>query len=422
MTPKTIALIIFLVSYVLFIFKNDIRTQVAIVAAVLLILTGALTPIQAFHAVNWNVLGIFIGMLIVSSVFMESKVPAYMAEIVVSRVSRLALALLLICIITGFISAFLDNVSTVLIVAPFALSIAKKLKVDPTSMMIGIAVSSNLQGTATLIGDPPSMLLGGFAHMNFWDFFIYQGRPSIFFAVELGAIASFTVLYLIFRIHDRKINVRMIEKVKSWWPSVFLVMLILLLAGSSFVRTDFPYISGSLCLAFAFISLIWRSFFWGTSAMKKLSSLDWDTSLFLAAVFILVGSMSVTGWVDAFASSLSTLIGTNVFLGYTVIVFFSVFVSALIDNIPFLAAMLPVAMTMSAHLGIKPSLFLFGLLIGSCLGGNITPIGASANIVACGILKKEGHKVSFGRFFRIGFPFTMAAVIVAYLFIWFVWK
>jgi Na+/H+ antiporter NhaD/arsenite permease-like protein len=139
-------------------------------------------------------------------------------------------------------------------------------------------------------------------------------------------------------------------------------------------------------------------------------------------VFILVGSITLTGWIDIISEFLSNLVGKNIFLGYTLIVFISVFISAFVDNVPFLAAMLPVAVSMSQRLDINPSLFLFGLLIGASLGGNITPIGASANIVACGLLKKEGYHIKFGEFAKIGLPFTLAAVTAAYLFVWFVWK
>ena len=156
--------------------------------------------------------------------------------------------------------------------------------------------------------------------------------------------------------------------------------------------------------------------------LHGIKKLDWDTTIFLMAIFVLVGSITLTGWIDVFSRFLAGLVGQNIFLGYTMVVFLSVFLSAFIDNVPFLAAMLPVAISMSAQLGINPALFLFGLLIGTSIGGNITPIGASANIVACGILKKEGHEVNFGDFIKIGLPFTLAAVIPAYLFIWLVWR
>jgi len=197
--PKVVSLTLFIMAYVLFVFLPHRRTIVAVCGAALTVLAGAISFKEAFWAINWNVMGILVGMLVVADVFMESRVPAYLAEIIVDRAKNTAWAILAICALTGFISAFVENVATVLIVAPIALSLARKLQINPVKMMIAIAISSNLQGTATLIGDPPSMLLGGFAKMNFMDFFFYHGKPSIFFAVELGAIVSFVVLYLIFR-------------------------------------------------------------------------------------------------------------------------------------------------------------------------------------------------------------------------------
>lgn len=156
--------------------------------------------------------------------------------------------------------------------------------------------------------------------------------------------------------------------------------------------------------------------------MSGLKKLDWDTTFFLVGIFIIVGGISFTGWIEVLADYLAGLVGANIFLGYTAIVFISVILSAFIDNVPFLAAMLPVAIIMADKLQVNPSLFLFGLLIGTSLGGNITPIGATANIVASGLLKKEGYPVKFTEFMKIGIPFTIAAVGASYLFVWFIWR
>lgn len=420
--PKIVSLTVFLLAYLLFVFLPRRRTIVAVCGAALTILLGAISLKEAFWAINWNVMGIFVGTLVVADIFMESRVPAFLAEVIVDKAKNTAWAILAICALTGFISAFVENVATVLIVAPIALALAKKLQIKPVKMMIAIAISSNLQGTATLIGDPPSMLLGGFAKMNFMDFFFYQRKPSIFFAVEIGAIASFAVLYFIFRTHRQKTELVAVEKVKSWFPTYLLVLLIILLAGSSFFDTGFSFVAGALCMVFAIISILWEKLANKGSIIEGVKSLDWDTTFFLMGVFILVGAITITGWIETISISLSNLIGENIFLGYTLLVFIAVFVSAFVDNVPFLAAMLPVAISMSQRLGINPSLFLFGLLIGASLGGNITPIGASANIVACGLLKKEGYHVKFREFAQIGLPFTLVAVTAAYLFVWFVWR
>ena len=422
MHPTILSLFIFILAYVFFVIKSDKRSYIAVASALLLVLFGVLRPSQAFFAINWNVMGIFVGTLVISEIFIESKVPAFLAEFIVNKSKNTAWAILSICLLTGFISAFIENVATVLIVAPIALSLAKRLKINPVNMIIAIAVSSNLQGCATLIGDPPSMLLGGFAKMNFMDFFFYKGKPSIFFAVELGAFVSFLMLCNIFSHHRKKVDIHLSQERHDWIPSIMLVVLIVLLALSSFIDKDFSYSAGILCMIFGFIALIYRRIVSNIPYTKTIKGLDWDTTMFLAGVFVLVGSVTQTGWIDRFSIFLSGLVGENIFMGYTVLVFMSILLSAFIDNVPFLAAMLPVAISISNRLGISPSLLLFGLLIGTSLGGNITPIGASANIVSCGLLKKEGYNVSFDQFMRIGIPFTLAAVIPAYLFIWVIWK
>jgi len=417
-----ISLLIFLLSYLLFVLLPKKRTIIAVLGAGLLVLTQAVSLKEALSSINWNVMGIFVGTLIVADVFMKSRVPAYLAELIVNKAKNTAWAILLICALTGFISAFVENVASVLIVAPIALTLAKKLQLNPIKMMIALAISSNLQGAATLIGDPPSMLLGGFAQMTFGDFFFYKGRPGIFFAVELGALLSFVVLYFIFRQHRDKEIIERVERFRSWIPTYLLIAMIFALAISSFFDPGFTYTAGVICMVFGIICALYETIGNKGSLIQGLKSLDWDTTFFLMGIFVLVGGLTFTGWIEKISAALSGLVGQSVFWGYTLLVFLAVLFSAFIDNVPFLATMLPVALSMSTKLGINPPLFLFGLLIGVSLGGNITPIGASANIVACGLLKREGYVVRFRDFLKIGFPFTLAAVLAAYLFIWYVWK
>jgi Na+/H+ antiporter NhaD/arsenite permease-like protein len=422
MPRSIISFILFILAYVLFVVFPGRRSLVAISAAGLLLITRVLSFPEAFGSVNWNVMGIFVGTLAVADVFMKSRVPAVIAEVIVDRAKNTAWAILLMCALAGFISAFVENVATVLIIAPIALALARKINLNPIKMMIAIAISSNLQGAATLIGDPPSMLLAGFTKMNFGDFFIYKGQPSIFFAVELGALVSFFVLMFLFRKERHKVKVISVEKVHSWVPTILLVVLIILLAASSFLDTGFTSVAGIICMIIGIISVAWERISNKGRVFELIKSLDWDTALFLVGIFIIVGSLTLTGWTDSLAQSLSNIIGGNIFFGYTLLVFISVIISAFVDNVPFLAAMLPVVGQMAYKLDVNPALFLFGLLIGASLGGNITPIGASANIVACGLLKKEGYKVRFKDFMKIGAPFTFTAVTAAYLFVWFVWK
>lgn len=421
MDKSVVALVLFIGAYVLFVLLPHKRSFAAIGAVILLLLSRTLSIPEALLAVNWNVMGIFVGMLFAADAFIKSRFPAYFAEVIVNRAKNTAWAILFICALTALISAFVENVATVLIVAPIALSLAKKLKLNPVNMIIAIAISSNLQGTATLIGDPPSMLLAGYSKMTFLDFFFYKGKPSIFFAVELGALTSFVVLYLAFRSHREKPTLLAVEKVKSWTPTVLLGLLIMALALSSFFDKEFRYLAGTLCMVFGLVMLFSETRFERGQLRGSLLELDWDTTFFLMGIFIIVESLTITGWVDAFSTFLSSLVGSNVFLGYATIVVGAVVFSAFVDNVPFLAAMLPVAGAMARNLSVDPSLFLFGLLIGASLGGNITPVGAAANIVACGLLKKEGYAVTFRDFGKISVAFTVAAVVPAALLVWFLY-
>jgi len=195
----------------------------------------------------------------------------------------------------------------------------------------------------------------------------------------------------------------------------------LTLAASSFVQNKPPYTIAAICITYGIIGLIWHEIKHKES-INLFKDLDWHTFFFLIGIFILVGSLSYNGVIDDIASFIIRHTSGNKFLAYTIIVWLSVLLSAFVDNIPYTVAMIPVAKLVAGSLGIEPWLLLFGLLVGTSLGGNITPIGASANVVACGLLKKRGHHVRFGDFVKIGLPFTLAAVGAAYLFLWFVWR
>jgi Na+/H+ antiporter NhaD/arsenite permease-like protein len=418
---EIIPLVSFVLAYVLFVIQPHRRTWVAVIFSAGLLFCGAMAVPQAFWAIDWNIMGIFVGTLALANSFMDSRVPAYLAELIINRSRNTAWAILFICMMAAGISAFMENVATVLIIAPIALSLAKKIKINPTYMLIAIAIASNLEGAATLIGDPPSMLLASFAGLNFMDFFWYHGRPGIFFAVQLGALTSFAVLYWFFCRHTEKTAPAQVEKIVSLVPTALLCGMVAALIGSSFIKEGFQYAGGAICMLFGVAALVWDKFSIKKSIRKNIRGLDWETTFFLMGIFILVGGLTMAGWIDQLAVLLAGIIGQNVFFGYTLLVLFSILVSAFVDNVPFLATMLPVAMAMSQKLGVDPTVFLFGLLIGASLGGNITPIGASANIVACGALKREGYPVTFGKFAVLAVPFTIAAVVPAYLFIWFLW-
>ncbi len=423
MTKEWISLAVFVLCYVLFVFLPGKRSWVACAGGALLIATGVLTWQDAFFIkISWNVMGLFFGTLILAEIFMMSRVPAVMAEWLVDKAKSTRVAMLILCALAGVISMFVENVAVVLLLAPVALSLADKLKVSPVPLLIGIAVSSNLQGTATMIGDPPSMILAGYMRMGFWDFFAYEGRPGIFFAVQIGAVASLLVLAWLFRGHRTKSVLLAQEQARSWVPASLLGLLVVGLSFATLFDPDFKWFAGTYTLILGAIALVWFRVIARWGSLRKLAkTLDWDTTFFLIGIFVLVGGLSDSGWMDKLASGMVGWVGSNAALAFTVIVLFSVLVSGFVDNVPFLLVMIPVAQKVADQIGAPVPLLMFGLLIGACLGGNLTPIGASANVVTLGILKKSGYQVGFKEFMRIGVPFTVAAVVSACAFVWWVW-
>ena len=291
-------------------------------------------------------------------------------------------------------------------------------------MILSIAVSSNLQGAATLVGDTTSIMLGAYAHMDFLDFFWMNGRPGIFFAVELGAAATIPIMMFLFRKDKEPVSMKEMTPVQDYVPTVMLVIMVLALIIASFFKGKPEITNGVICMILAVVTMMLNL---GRGVEKDhilhaLGSIDLETLLLLTGMFVVIAGITNVGIIDDFAGWIVRVGGSNLFLLYTIIVWGSVLISAFVDNIPYVATMLPVLTAVTASMGITPYLLYFGLLCGATLGGNLTPVGASANIAAVGLLKQNGHEVSVKDFMRIGLPFTLAAVLAGYLFIGIVWR
>ncbi|MBQ9514376.1 MAG: anion permease [Clostridia bacterium] len=425
---KIFVLICFIITYILIIAfpkkKALISGVFALVLATSLLIFGKVGIIGLITSIDYNVVLMLVGIMITVGFFAGSNMPVLLADKLIEKMPNTILAVTTLCVLSGFISAFIDNVATVLMLAPIGIAVAKKVNVSAIPVIIGISVSSNLQGAATLVGDTTSIMLGSFANMSFFDFFFLNGKPSIFFAVELGALATIPVIIFLFRKNNNKLlfNAEKTEIV-SVVPTVIILLNILTLIVFSFIKDKWELTNGIICIFYAFVSLL----FWfvfikkGTGKVIK-GAVDYQTVLFLTFLFIIIFAVKTVGIIDDISEIFAKIGVDNVFLLYTVIVFGSVIMSAFIDNIPFVATMLPVISSLCLKVPtISPYLLYFGLLIGATLGGNITPIGASANVVGIGILNKEGYKVKNKDFYKIGIPFTLIAVIVGYLFIWFIW-
>ena len=423
-TSMIYAIILFAITYVLMLTFSKYRPYIALGSALIFIVSGMLPPEKIIESIDFNVLLMIAGTMGLVKLFIDSKMPALLADLVMSKVPNVQIAAVALSLFAGIISAFVDNVATVLMVAPVALEICKKLKTNPVPFIIAIAVSSNLQGAATLVGDTTAIMLGSYANMSFLDFFWYQGRPSIFFAVELGAIISALILAWIFR-REKAPVVQEGEKtvVTDYVPTILLLSSIALLITASFIPNKPGITNGLICTGLFVVGIVYTCIKNKniSTAVEPLKSIDFETIGLLLGLFLMIGGITNMGVIDAAAGILSKLGGGNIFLLYTIIVWASVLISAFIDNIPYVATMLPVVTGLAEVLGIDPTLLYFGLLSGATLGGNCTPIGASANIAGIGILRKEGYTVKNSDFFRIGIPFTLAAIIPAYIYFWFVY-
>ena len=398
------------------------RPYIALASGGLFMITGMLPANQIISSLDFNVLLMISGTMGLVQLFIDSRMPERLADILLNRVSTVQWAAVALSLFAGIISAFVDNVATVLMTAPVAIEICKKLKTNPVPFIIAIAVSSNLQGAATLVGDTTAIMLGSALHMSFLDFIWYEGKPGMFFMVELGAVLSACIVYFSFRKEKGTIpKSGKITEVEDYVPTVLLVGTIVLLIAASFLPYDLPEeTNGLICMTLLILGLIYNYIRNKTldAVVGPLKAIDLETLGLLLGLFLMIGGISHMGVIKALAQLLARLGNGNPFLMYTIIVWASVLISAFIDNIPYVATMIPVIAGIAAEMGIDSTALYFGLLSGATLGGNCTPIGASANITGIGILRKEGHAVSNRDFYRIGIPFTLSAIVPAYILIW----
>ena len=435
------ALVLFAATYILMMAFQKIRPYVAVASAVIFVILGTVAAFKpelfganffalgsgetfsytfktAVGEIDWNVIMMIAGTMGTVYLFIESKMPQLMSDVLISKMPNVKWAVVCMSLFAGIVSAFVDNVATVLMIAPVALALCKKLNISPVPSIICIAVSSNLQGAATLVGDTTSILLAKAANLDFSDFFFDEGKPGMFWVVEAGAVVSALIILFMFRKENDKIHINERTKVEDKFPTFLLIATVVCLIAVSFI----PYKSnaaegqfykpeitnGLICMFFFFVGIIRELFRKNTKLVKNaFKEIDYYTIFLLTGLFVVIGGIKNAG---------------SVFIVYTVIVWMSVILSAFIDNIPYTATMLTVIPVIAVNLGIDPKIMYYGLLCGATLGGNLTPIGASANIAGIGILRKEGHEVKATTFMKYGVPFTLAAVITGYLLIWLIWK
>ena len=356
MSLKVVAIILFALTYISLLSFPKHRAYIALGSAVIFMFLGIVRFNEVFSTIDWNVIMMIAGTMGIVALFTDSKMPNLLADMLIEKTATVKWAIIALSLFAGFISAFIDNVATVLMVAPVALTIASKLGVSPVPSIIAISIASNLQGAATLVGDTTSILLGGHADMNFMDFFVFHGKPGLFWVVQLGAVASTLILLWVFRKEKQQIHAMEKTRVTNYFPSILLVAMVLLLIIASFIPNTPRTINGIICVSLFIIGLLENAIRTRSANMvtSAFAEIDYFTILLLAGLFVVIGGITKVGVVTDISNLFVKLSGDNLFLIYTLIVWASVLFSAFIDNIPYVATMLPVCGEIARIMDVSP--------------------------------------------------------------------
>lgn len=418
MSPnEIISIVIFLLVMVAIVSEKVHRAAASLAGAVILLVTHVLTVDSAIEHVDVNTIGVLVGMMLFVAVVKNSGLFEYIAIKSAKLTHGKPWAIMAVfTIITAALSAFLDNVTTVLLVGPMTLAITSILKVNPVPFLLTQILASNMGGTATLIGDPPNIMIGSEAGLGFADF-ILNTAPVIVIIMA----ASLLCFYLMF---GRKLKVsddamqavmeldenRAIKDKSLLIKSV--VMIGLVVIGFMF-HSSLGMESCTIALLAAVIMMIVGK----QDVEDVIMGVEWSTILFFIGLFVVVGGMEETGVIDQLATLLIGMTGGNMVLTMLIILWVSAIVSSFLDNIPFVATLIPMILAIQAESGMDVTPLWWALSLGACLGGNGTLIGASANVVLSGISNKNGYPITFMSYLKVGFPMMILSVAISMVYL-----
>lgn len=421
MSQETLALAVFFLTYALIVSEKMHRTVAALLGAAVVIVGGVLEQEQAVRAIDFNTLGLLIGMMMLVHLTGETGVFEYTAI----KVAKLAggdawRSLAGLALVTAVASAFLDNVTTVLLIVPVTLKLTRELKTDPLPFLLSEILASNVGGTATLIGDPPNILIGSATGLSFMDFVVNLG-PVVALIMAVSLVGFYLVWGRKMRVEDAaKRRVMALDERAAITDRRLLgqagIVLALTLAGF-FLHAQLHLESATVALSGAALLLAWS----GKNVDRILGGVEWPTIFFFVGLFVVVGALESTGLLEQLAVWVMGKTGGDTTVTAMAILWLSAVASGVVDNIPFVATMIPVIQAMGevakGPLELEP--LWWALSLGACLGGNSTLVGASANVVVADMADDEGNPIGFMRFLRIGVPFTLVSVVVAsgYLYI-----
>lgn len=413
---KIIAVAVFLIVILLIISERVHRTAAAMAGAMVLILTGVMSADKALSYIDFNTIGVLVGMMIFVAIVRRSGMFEYIAVRAAKAVHgdpwKIMVAFTLI---TAVLSAILDNVTTVLLVGPMSIAIARMLKIDPVPFLMGQILASNVGGTATLIGDPPNIMIGSAAHLSFMDFLDNTGFAVLFILA---------VLILLMKIvYEKKIElgtadtgaIEKLDPSKSITNRALMkkgiIVLICVIVGFMF-HDKLGIESSVIALTAAAVMLIIGR----EDVNEAIQDVEWTTILFFMSLFVVVGGLTETGIIKELASKIIDATNGHPMVTMLVLLWASALLSSILDNIPFVATLIPLILAMQAD-GIDVTSFWWAISLGACLGGNGTMIGASANVVLSDISTKHGYPITFKSYLKVGMPFMLLSIVISTVFL-----
>jgi len=417
-----LAIAIFVVAYALIISEKVHRTIVGIFGAMLMILCGIIDQETAIHHIDFNTLGLLMGMMIIVNVTSETGLFNFLAIWAAKKVKARPVALLVaLSIITAVCSALLDNVTTVLLTVPITFSITSQLKVDVKPFLISQILSSNIGGTATLIGDPPNIMIGSAVGLSFMDFINNVTLVSVVIFIVVEALLVFMYKSRLHTQPELQDKVMALDEesqisdpalLKKCLFVIFCTISLFVMHSTLHLETATAALSGAgLLLLITYTKN-------ESMIAKTLSKVEWLAIFFFAGLFVLVGALVETGVIKMMAAEAIKMTGGDVSATAILILWMSAFASAFIDNIPFVATLIPLIQDMGQMGLTNLEPMWWSLALGACLGGNGTLIGASANVVVASMAAQRGKAISFIEFMKIALPIMILTIAISNVYIW----
>ncbi|SDI47488.1 SLC13 family permease [Desulfosporosinus hippei] len=417
---STLALIIFCLTYALIISEKFHRTVVALLGGMILVAAGVLAQETAIEHIDWNTLGLLVGMMIVVGITRRTGVFQYLGLLAVRFAKGEPIRILIaLASVTALLSALLDNVTTVLLIVPITFTICDKLNLNPVPFLLSQIFASNIGGTSTLIGDPPNIMIGSQTHLGFVDFAV--NLVPVILVIFIATMSVFYVLY------KKKLNVNEdlkkslielnpVDQIKDYGLLKKCMVILILILGGFILHQSLNMESATVALTGAAILM----FITREEPEEILLSVEWPTIFFFIGLFILVGGLVETGWINSLAQWAFNVTEGNFKLTAMLILWLSAIASAFVDNIPFTATMIPLIHQMGnlggiSQEGLEP--LWWALSLGACLGGNGTLIGASANVIVAGLAEKNGIPIKFIQFMKLAFPLMLLSIVISSIYL-----